>query len=246
MVRRTASRRKDVTAVRWLIVNADDFGASVGVNRGIVEAHERGIVTSTSLMVDAPEAQHAARLSRRAPRLSIGLHADITTIAGGQTPGLNDAAAHGRELERQLLRFRELLGRWPTHVDSHHNVHNDPRLLPLFRELAAAIGVPLRGHASARYLPDFYGQWDGETHLEQIGLSSLAALLAERVAEGVTELGCHPGYADAGLESSYRLERETELRTLCDPEIRRRLRADGIQLTTFADLPRTGMDASHD
>ena len=52
------------TAERYLVVNADDFGRSEGVNRGILRAHERGIVTSTSLMVRWPAAEHAARAFR--------------------------------------------------------------------------------------------------------------------------------------------------------------------------------------
>ena len=50
-----------------LIVNADDFGLSEGVNRGIIEAHERGIVTSASLMVLRPAAASAADYSREDP-----------------------------------------------------------------------------------------------------------------------------------------------------------------------------------
>ncbi len=61
---------------RALIVNADDFGQSFGVNRGIMEAHERGIVTSASLMVRWPAAREAAAYARKYPRLSLGLHFD--------------------------------------------------------------------------------------------------------------------------------------------------------------------------
>ena len=62
---------------RWVIVNADDFGRSRGVNRGIVEAHERGIVTSASLMVRWAAAADAAAYARMRPELSVGLHVDL-------------------------------------------------------------------------------------------------------------------------------------------------------------------------
>lgn len=65
------------TGTRHLIVNADDFGQSLGVNRGIIEAHERGIVTSASLMVRSPAAADAAAYSARRPKLSLGLHLDL-------------------------------------------------------------------------------------------------------------------------------------------------------------------------
>ena len=60
--------------MRRLIVNADDFGLSEGVDHGIVDAFSNGIVTSTSLMVRRPAARHAAELARLHTRLSVGLH----------------------------------------------------------------------------------------------------------------------------------------------------------------------------
>ena len=59
---------------RTLVVNADDFGASEGVNRGIAHAHVHGIVTSTSLMVTGRAPEHAAELAREHPELGVGLH----------------------------------------------------------------------------------------------------------------------------------------------------------------------------
>ena len=62
---------------RYLIVNADDFGRSPGVNRGIIEAHGSGIVTSASLMVRWPAAAEAAAYAREHPDLVVGLHFDL-------------------------------------------------------------------------------------------------------------------------------------------------------------------------
>jgi predicted glycoside hydrolase/deacetylase ChbG (UPF0249 family) len=218
---------------RYLIVNADDLGASRGVNRGILEAHERGIVTSASLMVDMPAAAQFAARAADAKDLSVGLHA---TLTNEDAELLFDAPACRGELERQLARFEELLGRAPTHLDSHHNVHLEPPLRELFEALARERGLPLRGFSPARYYADFYGQWDDETHLEQVSAESLSAMLEAEVGEGVTEFGCHPGYTGDGFESSYLIEREAELRTLCDPVIRARVEELGIRLINFSDL----------
>src|SRR5262245_39603269 len=67
----------EMTSRRYLIVNADDFGQSRGVNRGIMEAHENGIVTSGSLMVRWPAAAEAATFARTHPDFSLGLHVDL-------------------------------------------------------------------------------------------------------------------------------------------------------------------------
>src|SRR5947208_12765584 len=75
--RKQDGSRESQVAMKYLIVNADDFGASHGVNRGILEAHQRGILTSTSLLVHTAWSGEAAEMSRTAPDLSVGLHADL-------------------------------------------------------------------------------------------------------------------------------------------------------------------------
>src|SRR5207247_10160628 len=64
-------------AMKYLVVNGDDFGAGAGVDRGIREAHRHGILTSASLLVNTPGADEAARLAAALPDLSVGLHADL-------------------------------------------------------------------------------------------------------------------------------------------------------------------------
>lgn len=221
--------------MRHLIVNGDDLGVSPGVNRGIAEAHRKGTLTSASLMVNMPASRDGARLARELPALSVGLHADLSGASGpsvrdGATGESTDAA-----LQQQIERFCELTGRMPTHVDSHHNVHRDPRLLPSFLDLAARYRLPLREHSPVHYVSGFYGQWGGETHAEQITVDSLIHLLEQELSNPVSELSCHPGYCDPGLRSSYRTEREAELATLCAPALRAFLSARRVQLVNFRD-----------
>ena len=214
--------------MRCLIVNGDDFGASRGINRGIVEALRDGILTSASLLVDRPASAEAAALGRQHPGLSLGLHLELD-------PGDPERAA--AECERQLARFLELAGEPPTHLDSHHNVHHDPRVLPHVLAQARRDGVPVRGHSRARHMGRFYGQWGGRTHPEQIGVDGLLRLLDAEIGEGVTELSCHPGYVEPGFRSSYVVEREVEVRTLCDARVRQGIRDREIRLISFRDLP---------
>src|SRR5207253_10930953 len=120
------------------------------------------ILTGTSLMVRAPWSEEAASLSRGAPELSVGLHVDLRISEIAPRLRLLD------ELREQFRRFQELIGRAPTHIDSHHNVHRDRAARPVFIEFAGQRGLPLREHSSVRYFSQFYGQWGGQTHLEQI------------------------------------------------------------------------------
>jgi predicted glycoside hydrolase/deacetylase ChbG (UPF0249 family) len=228
--------------MKYLIVNGDDFGASRGINRGIREAHCRGILTSASLMVDAPFSAEAARLSRDWPQLSVGLHIHLPGRVRELLPSQGDVDGCDAELHRQLHRCEELLGRLPTHLDSHHDVHRDARLLPSFLRVALLHGLPLRGYSSVRCYSQFYGQWDGASHPEQVSVASLGRMLREQIPEGCTELICHPGYADLAFQTSYSGEREVELKTLCAPLIRAVLSQQQIQLLSFHDLDsrRTG------
>lgn len=220
---------------RYLIVNADDFGASPGVSRGILDAHSRGIVTSTSMMVDAPGSEAAADLARLAPGLSIGLHVDLAPAFAGAA---GDAAGLEAELRRQAARFVAFMGVAPTHLDSHRDVHRNPEILPAFLELARSLRVPLRGHSATRRLGDFYGQWGGESHPEQVGVASLVRMLESKLGDGITELICHPGYVDEQLRSSYVQEREVEVATLCDARVREALSRLDIDLVSHVDLGR--------
>lgn len=224
--------------MKHLIVNADDFGASTGVNRGIVECHRGGIVTSTSAMVTGRAAREAAVLASENPGLAVGLHWDVWGEDEREFD-LEDVAAVRDEFRRQLEAFEALFGRLPTHVDSHRHAHRAPQLRELFRELVAPLGVPLREDGSVRYVGGFYAQWEwGVTCLEYVGVPFLEKLLREEVETGWTELACHPGFASADFHSIYLAEREAEVKTLTDPRIRSTLDALDIQLRSFADLAR--------
>ena len=218
---------------RYLIVNADDFGADDGTTRGIIEAHERGIVTSTSLMVDMPGARAAVGAARAHPRLGLGLHVNFT--AGTHVPDPDDLRAQRRELERQFDLFSDLTGRLPTHIDSHHHIHRKAEAAPAFVEFCRDRSIPLRGFGGVAYVGNFYGQWTvGTTDLRHISPEYLMSLLAG-LAPGVSELACHPGDADARFDPAYDWQRRIELDSLTDPRVRRTAAREGIRLVSFAD-----------
>jgi predicted glycoside hydrolase/deacetylase ChbG (UPF0249 family) len=221
---------------RNLIVNADDFGASAGVNRGIVECHRRGIVTSTSLMVTGRAAAEAVAMSRDCPGLSLGLHWDVVGEDEREFDD-EDLVAVRDEFSRQLEGFERLVGKLPTHLDSHRHYHRKPHLRPLFQEIAAGLGLPLRDEVPVRYVSHFYAQWEWKvTNLEYVGVPFLEKMLREEAGEGWTEFSCHPGYPGADYQSVYDQEREVEVRTLTDPRIRAAVERLGISLRSYADV----------
>jgi predicted glycoside hydrolase/deacetylase ChbG (UPF0249 family) len=223
---------------RYLIVNADDFGASTGVNRGILDCHISGILTSASLMVTGRAVDEAVAMSREHPALSIGLHWDVWGEDEREFD-TTDLPAVRDEFHRQLDRFHSLLGRLPTHVDSHRHAHREPHLMSFFAELVAPLGVPLRGDGRVRFVGGFYAQWEWlVTNLEYVSVPFLQRMLREEVGEGWTEVSCHPGYVTPDYQAVYRGEREEEVRTLVDPRIKATIADLGIALRSYADLSR--------
>lgn len=226
---------------RLLVVNADDFGISPGVNRGIIEAHVDGVVTSASAMTRWPAAGHAAQLARDHPSLGVGLHVDLGEwIYHDQSwrplyevvqPG--DPLAVEREIRDQLAEFRRLFGRDPDHLDSHQHVHREDPARTILLALGRELGAPVRHFTGAHFCGDFYGQNDtGQSFPALIGVDSLLRLL-ERLPKGISELSCHPS-AEADLQTMYGPERITELRTLTSPVISEAITRQDIRLGSFS------------
>lgn len=223
--------------MRYLIVNADDFGASRGINRAVRDLYECGAVTSASLMVAMPAASDAVKTAKAAERLAVGLHVALTDEEGKALVDFDDSRRCAQEVASQVERFTAALNRLPTHLDSHQNVHRDARLRPIFIELARRHGIPLREHSPVRYFSNFYGQWeDGESHPEHISIDNLLHMLDAELRDGILELSCHPGYPHHEFASPYDRERAIEVRTLSDPRFLEYLRARGVTLISFADV----------
>jgi chitin disaccharide deacetylase len=229
---------------RRLIVNADDFGQSAGINRGVAAAHEKGVVTSGSLMVCWPDAPAGVATAKAWKGFSIGLHLDLGEWAlrdGTWQPHyerapIADAGAVAAEIDAQLNAFRALVGRDPTHLDSHQHVHLKEPMRQLMLERAERLGVPIRGlRGDVRYSGSFYGlHRDGQPQPDAISCKGF--LQAASIPGDTTiEVSCHPA-AEVDFESMYSFERVDELRVLCDPRLRAALSVAGFELASFHDL----------
>jgi chitin disaccharide deacetylase len=251
-----------------LIVNADDFGYTPGVTRGILRAHRDGIVTATTLMANAPDTEGAAKAARAERTLDVGVHLVFTyghpltavdrvrslVTEAGAFPRVTDLLRSGQpkaeeallEARAQYDRVRKLLGRDPTHIDTHHWVHDLPALEDAVIALAKETGAAARAHdgrqrarfrdAGVRTPDRFVREYQ---HTGKIGLERLIGLL-EVLSEdaGVIELMCHPAEPDEALMSgsSYAAERGVELAALTDPAVRRAIERLRIELVNFSVL----------
>jgi len=253
-----------VSAAKRLIVNADDLGRTEGINEGIFDAHRRGIVTSATMMVNYPAARRVAVLSRDSPALGIGLHVALTggvpalppeqlrsmVDAKGMLPGKPaglagaDRAEVLAEVRAQLRRFREIMGRDPTHFDSHHHSHREvPAVFDAILTLAWETGLPVRSASPAmaeqlrrervptpdHFVEEFYAE--GATLNDLIGI-------VEDLPSGTSELMCHPAVVDEELlaSSGYAEPRSRELDVLTNAAVRQAVQRSGVKLVSFGQL----------
>jgi predicted glycoside hydrolase/deacetylase ChbG (UPF0249 family) len=239
--------------VRQVIINADDFGLSPAVNKGIVEAYRAGGITSTSLMVNMPGFGDAVRYAKSLRGLGIGLHFNLTygrpvsdpadvpslvksdgSFHDGKRPRARDAADVAKELNAQWRRFAST-GLRPAHLDSHHLLHqNDPVIFKVMAEKAVRENVPLRRSQTNHLLPiaPLPSMTDAillDTYGDGEGKQRLLGYLTG-LPEGTTEIVCHPGRVDRVLQgiSEWTDVRERELSVFADPEIARTMRELGI------------------
>jgi chitin disaccharide deacetylase len=153
--------------MRQLVVNADDFGLTAGVTRGILDAHREGIVTSTTLMANGAAFDMAVAASRQASTLGVGVHLNLSegvpVSPPFKIPTLVDHRGRlyltpGRLLERILARLVNLgevetelraqisrivqSGVSPTHLDGHKHVHVLPGVADIVIRLAREFSIP--------------------------------------------------------------------------------------------------------
>ena len=150
-----------------LIINADDFGLCESVNKGIIDAHTKGVLTSTTIMSNMPAAGQAVELAKNTPALGIGVHLNLTAgkplcldssiklllnsqgyfalspsnlaIASLITGKVRTAIE--TELATQIQWLIDK-GIKPTHLDSHKHIHAFPTIFPIVWRLAKRFGIP--------------------------------------------------------------------------------------------------------
>lgn len=147
---------------KYLIVNADDFGLDEKVNEGIIEAYQRGIVTSTSILANGSAFEHGVRLLKDNPGLGVGVHLALvagrplgkwqTIVVGGEF--YPDYHSFFRRYLTGRISLQEIKEEWRlqikkvqqsglrlTHLDSHQHLHLVPGILKIVLELADEFAI---------------------------------------------------------------------------------------------------------
>lgn len=254
--------------MKRLVVNADDFGFTTDVNEGIVEAHQRGILTSTTLMANGAAFDDAVRLASQNPALDVGCH--LVLIGGRSTlpphkplpssvARLLAAIVGGRiaihdELAAQVRKILAT-GISPSHLDTHKHTHLAPPVLDAVARIAQEFGIPwVRRPFEIPFLRSRFRRvladrncrtTDYFTGFKLTGRFRAPELiqLIRALPEGTTEFMCHPGHCRAELQNAdtrLKESRERELLALISPEVRLALAESQVQLINYRDLSECG------
>lgn len=240
-----------------LIVNADDFGYSEGVNHGIVSAHKNGIVTSCTVMANMPGFEHGIELLKNTPTLKCGVHMTLTcyrpllkghkTIVdkeGNYYRRLNDEIKNNidldevyREFTAQIERVRERID--ITHLDSHHHIHSSEFLQPVIKEIVNKYNLPIRKSGQHEFEGVKNIQLAGGFYGENASLEYIKNNINLIQDYDVVDLMCHPAFVDAMLykTSSYNVQRTKEHEILTDIRTRELLEENNIELINYSQLP---------
>lgn len=248
---------------RTLIVNADDCNLTPGVTRAILDCHDRGILTSTTFMMNLPVTALTINAMKKRKNLGVGIHLNITygppvspakkiqslITPGGQfkkraalltgKPRLQEII---REYQMQIERFRKTFGRLPTHLDTHHQLHDDPYYFRAIAEISRRFHLPVRRsrlisqpeYRRALAVPPtdyFFGNLTPEGFWRE----EAAVTVLKNLPSGTSEMMCHPGQDDRQLRSisSFHYGRKMEWQLLRSSRLRNLIRDCGISLSHF-------------
>ena len=211
-----------------VIINSDDFGYSHGVNYGIIDAYQRGILTSTTLMANMPGFEHAIALKKKLPGLGVGVHLtltcgqsllkNLTTITDGrnfrplsfyQTDFEIDQTELFAEWDAQIQKIYRA-GIKPTHLDSHHHTHTFGSNQAVVIQLAKKYDLPVRGNfekanevKTTTYFEKYFddvGESDPTKRQINEPLEKYLENLYEQIVQTESmEIMCHPAYLDQTL-----------------------------------------------
>jgi hopanoid biosynthesis associated protein HpnK len=221
---------------KQLILNADDFGLTRGVNEGILRAHRDGILTSTTLMANGDAFGHAVELAKATPSLGVGCH--LVLVGGSsvappeQIPSLVDSSGRlpsslaalvarvisgairradiERELRAQIGKIQRA-GLKPTHLDTHKHTHVHPRVLDALGRVAQEFGI----HRIRKPIERLRDSWSSSGNPKQLVAASAARAATLQFRKLMRKYNLRAPDNFLGLASTGGLD-ETALRRLID------------------------------
>jgi len=242
--------------VKYVIINADDFGLNKDVNEGVMRAFMTGAVSNTTLMVKRAALREALNFARENRNLSVGLHLDLDDILacvqGDEERFSSDRISKllasperlrrlDSEIEEQIRLFKN--GGIPlTHIDGHHHLHAHPLIFPLIvkvmirhniRTVRIAKIYDLVKYPPIIWPPPFYSRMKALLLKNSIRVtdhftSGIDFHELKRIRDGVTEIMIHPGVRESW--------RQKDLETVSSGKWRAEMKTNAVKLISFRDF----------
>lgn len=229
-----------------VIINADDFGYTKAVTKGIIKGYHEGIIRSTTALCNMDDLEYGHSLLKDCPNLAVGVHLTLTlgksltkntTLSdeNGFFYKPNQLKNHVFDLEEVYLEFKaqiekyiEVFGKKPSHLDSHHGMHDFQNNYTVTKKLAQEYQIPVRRYSEYLFVSDFVN--------ENISVQGLIKIFEKYKNENI-EIMCHPGECDLELykKSSYVAKRVEELFVLCHQDILDYVEREHIILTNYLE-----------
>lgn len=244
-----------------LILNADDFGLSASVNKGIIDCFNEGLISSTTMMMNTPYTDEAIKLAKEHNIKNIGIHLNLTygksVLPANEVPSLVDENGifhyvcmlgyytqyldAKKELRAQIEKFLDS-GLTPDHLDHHHYFNEIPNILKAYLELAEEYKLPVRSmDENARNRAREMGvkttdEFSFAFHGNGVDISTFGVLKSLFWKRDISlEVLTHVGYIDDYTRSQTNyLVREDEINVL--REAKKQGYFDDVELVGFGDI----------
>lgn len=188
--------------MKKIIINADDWGLSPLFNKGILALMKKGIISSTTVMINQKYIEPEKLLNL--DNISIGLHLEL------------DNKSKISEVEEQIIKFKQVFNKYPSHLDGHQHCHIFPEHIGNVVKVAKKYSLPVR----SRFNEDREFFIKNKIKTVDLFLSWHPKRIDELIKKinninaNVSEVVCHPGYFDKNCNYSYNKQREKELKFL--------------------------------
>jgi hypothetical protein len=249
--------------MKKLIINADDFGLTKGINKGVIKGIKEGIVSSTTVMINMPYAYEGIEILKSMGFKSAGVHLTLTagspTLPIDEIPSLvnNEGKFYKRrnelfpkllleDAEKELRNQIELFikaGLKPSHLDGHHHIQMYDGLREIVAKLAKEFNLPVRyaNEETKKYLKQNNIITTDGFSMEFYGDKACIDTIKENLMNfnGETfEFMCHPAFVDEELMglSSYNSYRGKELFILTNKDLMNWIKSNGFDLIGFNGL----------
>lgn len=253
--------------MKYLITVADDFGFTPGINKGCIEAYKEGILTEMSFMVDSPGSDDAVELVKRHEVKGIGIHLTLNDLNSTgkyyRTKDYEDLLQNGdskklqSRINDELKQFEDLFGRVPSHINSHHSLHQHEKIINVVAEYAGENNLFVRRATSFTDGKSVGVKDENEInniilgtgakvtdnifeHIKSTYVESFEGFikdLKEVLDNTVTEAFFHPAYVDDLLRSYSSLtdDRERDLKLLKDKGFKNKILKLGFKIKNFSE-----------